>query len=182
MRISRKKRPQKLLIPHYRRNQFIDVPEVRLLAADNSNLGLMPTEKARELAAEAELDLVEINPKAEPPVCKLIDFANFKYQKEKEARKQKASTHEIEIKGIRLSIRISDHDMGVRLKKSIDFLDRGDKVKVEVILRGRENAKPQMAFDVINRFADLLNEQVPIRTEQETTKQGNKVTAILAKK
>lgn len=182
MRISRKKRPQKPLIPHYKKNQHIDAPEVRVLDAENKNLGVMKIEKAREVAAEHELDLVEINPKADPPVCKLIDFTQFKYQKEKEARKQKAQTHEIEIKGIRLSIRISDHDMGIRLAQAEKFLERGDKAKVEVILRGRENAKPQMAFDVINRFAEQLNERVAIRKEQDTTKQGNKVTAILAKK
>ena len=121
MRISRKRKPKKPLIPFYRKNDKIDVPEVRLLGMENENIGLMKTSEALDMAREQEVDLVEINPKADPPVCKLIDFAQFKYQKEKEARKQKAKAHVAELKGIRLSIRISSGDMEVRRKQAEKF-------------------------------------------------------------
>lgn len=182
MRISRKKKPQKPLIPHYLKNDKIRAPEVRVLDANNENLGVMETSKALAMAREQEMDLVEINPKAQPPVAKIIEFTHFKYQKEKEARKQKTNSHVSDTKGIRLSVRMSDHDMGVRQKQAEKFLDRGDKVKVEVILRGRENARPQMAFEAIEKFFGRLSEEREVHFEQKTAKQGNKVTALIVKK
>ena len=182
MRISRKKRPQKPLIPRYNLNERIRVPEVRLLDDEGKNLGVLTTKEALEKAREQGLDLVEVNPKIDPPVCKIVDFSHFKYQKEKEARKQKTRAHESETKGIRLSVRIGTHDMGIRRKQAEKFLGRGDKVKVEIILRGRENAKPFLAFDVLKKFHVLLGETMELRVEQEPTKQGNRVTSIIAKK
>lgn len=182
MRISRKKRPDKLLIPHYQLNDRIRVPEIRVIDDEDNNIGVMTTKDALNLAREREMDLVEINPKANPPVCKIVDFSHFKYQKEKEARKMKAQAHETETKGIRLSIRISDHDLSVRQDQAEKFLDRGDKVKTEVILRGRENGKPELAFQVLEKFNAKIREKMELRTEQEPTKQGNKITSIIAKK
>ncbi len=182
MRISRKKRPYKPLLQHYNINELFVAPEVRLVDNDNGNLGVLKTNAAIARAREIGMDLVEINPKAEPPVCKIIEFTHFKYQKEKEARKQKANAHESEIKGVRLSIRIGEHDMEVRLLQAIGFLDRGDKVKAEIILRGRENARPDLAFETLREFQKQLVGSMEIRTEQEPTKQANKVTAIFAKK
>ena len=134
------------------------------------------------MAREQELDLVEINPKAVPPIAQILDFTHFKYQKEKEARKQKARTHVAELKGIRLSMRISEGDMGVRQKQAEKFLSRGDKVKVEIILRGRERGKAPMAYEIIKKFVTRLEENTAIRHEQVPTRQGNKITAIVAKK
>ncbi len=182
MRISRKKRPQKLLIPRYRLNEFIKVPEVMVLDEEGNNLGVMAIGEALAKAREEELDLVEINPKVNPPVCKLTDFTRFKYQKEKEAKKQKIRAHETETKGIRLSIRISEHDLDVRLAQAEKFLERGDKIKTEIILRGRENIKPAIGFGVTEKFKSKLSEKMELRTEQKPTKQANKITAIFAKK
>jgi len=182
MRISRKKRPDKPLMQHHNINEQILALEVRLLDTENNNLGVLKTSEALARARESGMDLVEINPKAEPPVCKIIEFTHFKYQKEKEMRKQKANAHESEIKGVRLSIRIGEHDMDVRRTQALGFLDRGDKVKAEIILRGRENAKPELAFGTLREFQKLLSAAIEIRVEQEPTKQANKVTAIFAKK
>jgi len=182
MRISRKKRPDKPLIPHFNLNEHITAPEVRVLDNDNTNLGILKTFEAVQKARESGMDLVEINPKADPPVCKMVEFTKFKYQKEKEAKKQKANSHESEIKGIRLSVRIGEHDMEIRLKQAEEFLDRGDRAKIEIILRGRENARPDLAFGVLNDFYKKMQEKMDLRLEQEPTRQGNKVTAILAKK
>jgi len=182
MRISHKKRPQKSLIPFFRRNEAISVPEVRLLNNENENLGIFKTSEAIRMAREEEKDLVEINPKAEPPVAKIIDFTQFKYQKEKEARKQKAKAHVAEIKGVRLSVGIGDHDLEIRQKQSEDFLDRGDKVKIEIILKGREHGKPNLAREVITGFIKTIEKERPLRIEQEIAFQGGKMTAIITKK
>lgn len=184
MRISRKKRPDKPLIPHYNLNERIVAPEVRVLDEEGNNIGVMATTKAIAQAREQELDLVEINPKSVPPVAQIIDFVRFKYQKEKQARKQKSKAHISDIKGVRLSIRISDHDLNVRLDQAEKFIERGDKIKPEIILRGRENARPDLAHDVIKKFFHKLTteKKVSAKYEQEPTKQGNKITAIIVKK
>jgi translation initiation factor IF-3 len=182
MRISHKKRPQKSLIPFFRRNELILSPEVRVLDAMGENVGVFKTSEALRMAREQEMDLVEINPKAEPPVAKIIDYTAFKYQKEKEARKQKAKAHVSEIKGVRLSIGIGEHDMEIRQHQSEEFLDRGDKVKVEIILKGREHGRPNLAREVITRFIQMIEKARPLRIEQEIMFQGGKMTAIVTKK
>lgn len=182
MRISRKKRPQKSLIPEFKRNYQIDADRVLVLDEEGKNIGEMSKEEAVSLAAERELDLVEINPKGNPPVVRIIDFTEFKYQKEKQARKQKINSHVSEIKGIRLSLRISDHDMEIKANQAIKFLDRGDKVKLDLLLRGREAAKQDIAYDTVNRFVAQVAKTMEIREEQPTTRQGQKITAIIAKK
>ena len=182
MRISRKKKPIKLLIPRYNINDRIMAPEVRVLDIEDNNIGVMPLSQALDKARELELDLVEINPKSAPPVCKIIDFTHFKYQKEKEIRKQKANAHESELKGIRLSIRIGDHDMGIRAAQAEEFLNRGDKIKPGIILKGRENAKSSLAFDMLKKFFNLLSQKMSIGYEQEPTRQGNQITSIIIKK
>lgn len=182
MRISRKKRPDKPLIAHYRKNQEIDAPEILVLDEDGQRINVMTVSEALALAEERELDLVEINPKSTPPVTKLIDFTEFKYQKEKEARKQKAHSHVSEIKGIRLSIRIGDHDLMNKTEQAEKFLLRGDKVRLEVILKGRENARGDLAHEVINTVVTKLEPKIPVKFEQEITRQGKKVTAIITRK
>ncbi len=182
MRISRKKRPDKPLIPKFWINERIRAVEVRVLDDEGKNVGVMKTADAIAQAKAEEKDLVEINPKANPPVCKIMVFSQFKYQKEKEARKQKQNSHIAELKGIRLSMRISEHDMGVRLNQALKFLNRGDKVRSEVILRGRERGKAELAHEVIRRFCTLVEAEFPIRFEQNVMRQGNKVTAIFTKK
>lgn len=153
-----------------------------VLDEDGTNLGEMPTSEALKVAREKGLDLVEINPKSNPPVARIIDFTEFKYQKEKQARKQKAKSHTSEMKGVRLSVRISEHDMEIKMKQALKFLGRGDKVKIELIMRGRENAKHDIAKDTISRFIQKISEETTIRTEQNATRQGRKFTAIIAKK
>lgn len=179
MRISRKKRPEKPMIPHYNVNEAIQSPTVRVLDAEGNNLGIVDTKEAIARARGEELDLVEINPKAEPPVAQMIAFTHFKYQKEKEVRKQKINSRGSELKGVRLSIRIGEHDMDVRLDQAAGFLERGDKVKAEIILRGREMKYAGQAFDVIRKFFSLLNAKMPVRFEQDPIRQGNKITAII---
>lgn len=182
MRISRKKRPQKSLIPEFKRNYQIDADILLVLDDEGNNLGEMTKAQAVAMAQEREMDLVEINPKGNPPVVKIVDFTEFKYQKEKQARKQKIGSHVSEIKGIRISLRISDHDMEVKVTQAKKFLDRGDKVKIDMLLRGREAAKQDIGYETINRFVARLAQNLEIRVEQPATRQGPKITAIVAKK
>ncbi len=181
MRISHKKHK-----PEPKRTYFfnlgITVPEVMILDSDGKNLGVMKPADGVRLAKEQELDLVLINPKSTPPVAKIIDFGQFKYQQEKEERLKQAHAHVTEVKGIRLSLRISPHDMKNRENQTIEFLNDGDKVKVEIFLKGREMQQKQMARDIIEKFINNVNTLVPVRKDQEIESQFNKVTAIIAKK
>lgn len=182
MRISRKKRPDKLLIPRFNINNRIKAKEVRVLDTNEEHVGVMSIEAAMKLAADQELDLVEINPKGQPPVVRIADFGQFKYQQEKEARKQKANSHESEIKGIRLSVRISEHDMEFRRKQAEKFLNRGDKARIEMRLRGREKAHYDVARNVVKKFIALIEETMPIKYEQQIETAGGKITATIVKK
>ncbi|PJA46442.1 translation initiation factor IF-3, partial [Candidatus Uhrbacteria bacterium CG_4_9_14_3_um_filter_36_7] len=132
-------------------------------------------------AEEHGLDLVEVSPKANPPVARLLEYGAFKYQKEKEIRKQRAQSKEVEIKGIRLSVRISEHDMQIRIEQAKKFLERGDKVKPEIILRGREKAYPELAIETVQRFVNQLGATFSLRVEQEIKRQGSSITAIITK-
>jgi translation initiation factor IF-3 len=181
MRRSRKKKPDKPLIPRYNLNERIKAPELRLIDDEGNNIGVLSIKDAIAKAKEMEMDLVEINPKANPPIAKITEFKHFKYQKEKEARKQKQNSKTSEMKGIRLSIRIGQHDIDIRRDRALKFLSRGDKVRIEIILRGRERAKTQIANEVINAFVETIKAETAVRYDQEVLRQGNKVTAIIAK-
>jgi translation initiation factor IF-3 len=182
MRIHRhRQRKPKFNIPEYRVNAKIDVPEVRVVDENAVSLGILPTEKAIALAAERGLDLIEVSPKAEPPVCKFADAGHFKYQKEKEARKQRAQSKEVETKGIRLTMRIGSGDLGIRVEQAKKFFEKGDKVKAEMILRGRERAHFDKAKEVFDAFVAQLSEHYQVKVESPLKNQDGKIHMILAR-
>jgi len=182
MRIHRhRQRKSALNIQKYKANDRIRSEEVRVIDENGQALGVMPTAKAIALAQEKELDLVEVSPLAVPPVCKILDNGQFKYQKEKEAKKQKAQSKEVEMKMIRLSVRIGDHDFEVRQKQAGKFLDRGDKVKVELPMRGREKAHRDVAEEIMKRFESGLRANYRLRVEEEIKYLGGKFSMIVAK-
>ncbi len=182
MRIHRHRvRKPRLDIQQYRVNHRIKAEQVRVVGAEGEALGVMTPEEAIALAQQKEMDLVEVSPKAEPPVCKILDYGQFKYQKEKEAKKRKAQSAEVEIKGIRLSVRIGVGDRDVRLKQALKFLEKGDKIKVELPLRGREKAHRDVAQNVMEQFLVLIKETYPVRLEQEIKYQGGRITMIIAR-
>ena len=183
MRIHYRRRiPQKLLGPIYRANEQITVPEVRVIDDEGKFLGVLRTEDAIKVAQERELDLVEVSPKENPPVCKIIDYGAFKYQKEKEKRAQKAHAKKVEVKGIRLSVKMGAHDQNVRKEQAIGFLEDGDKLKIEIILRGREKAHGEIATERINDFIKEIEKTYLLYTEQPVTRQGGNVSAIVGRK
>jgi len=181
MRIHRhRRRKPKYDIPKFKANEKIPTDTVRLIHEDFNEV--LPLQKAIEKAREFGMDLIEVSPKADPPVCKIMDYGTFKYQKVKEAKKQRAQSKEVEVKGIRLKYRISVGDLEVRRNQALKFLEKGHKVKIEMQLRGREKEHKQRAKDIINDFIDSLRETYEIRVDSEPEDQGNKFNAIIGRK
>ncbi|MBI2099208.1 translation initiation factor IF-3 [Candidatus Uhrbacteria bacterium] len=183
MRISRRKRFVKPDVPHYRVNEQLRlIPEVRIIDENGVHIGVMPTDQALKLALERGYDLVEVSPKETPPIARLLDFGQFKYEKEKEARKQKARSHNVEVKGVRLSLRIGAHDMEVRREQAKRFLEKGDKVQIEIVLRGRERQFTDIAKGVMDKFMELVKNDFDIAVEQPFAKQGGRLTMVIGRK
>ena len=169
---------QKPVVQQFRVNREIRVPELRLIDADGVNVGIVPTEEALRRAEEAELDLVEVYPLAIPPVAKILNFHQLKYKQGKEIQKQKARQKKQETKGIRLSLRISKHDQDMRLDQGVKFLEEGNKLRVELPLRGRENQHQDIARAVIGSFIEQLKARHSLSIEQPLQKQGGKLSLI----
>jgi translation initiation factor IF-3 len=178
----RHKKPQFDPGLQYRANEGIRVPSVRVIGAEGEDLGIMPTHRAIGLAEAAELDLVEVAPTAQPPVCRIIDYGQFKYQKEKEFKAKKVHARKVEVKGIRLSVKIGEHDLDIRREKAKEFLEDGQKVKIEIILRGREKAHGDIAGKRIQEFIDSLMKEFELFVEQPVKRQGGNVSAIIGRK
>jgi translation initiation factor IF-3 len=139
-------------------NEEINASQVRLIGVDGSQLGVVAVKHAMKLADEAGVDLVEIAPQAKPPVCRIMDFGKYRYEmgrKEKDARKKQ---HQVQIKGIRLTPNIDDHDFSFKLEAAKKFIAEGSKVKVMVVLKGRLVSNKEFAMSVLNRFAEGLAE------------------------
>lgn len=182
MRIHRhRQRKSQFQIPGFRVNEGITSPEVRVIGPDDGMLGVLTIEEALQKADEAGLDLIEVSPKAEPPVCRIMDFGSFKYQKEKEIKKQRAQSKEVEVKGIRLSLRIGEGDLNIRLEQAKKFLEKGNKVRIEIILRGREKAHGERAVEIANRFHKMLTETYPLRIETPAKNLNGKIQMIVAR-
>jgi translation initiation factor IF-3 len=152
--------------PQIRVNHRIRVPEVRVVAEDGSNLGVLSTEAALRRAQEVGLDLVEVNPKAMPPVCKILDFGKYKYEEKKKAREAKKKQTVVEVKEIKIRPKTDDHDLDVKVRAIRKFIEAGNKVKVTCRFRGREITHPeraqmQLTF-ILGKIEDLVNiEQRP---------------------
>jgi translation initiation factor IF-3 len=168
----------------FKANEKILSEQVFLIDETGEQLGVMDTKAALEMAKEVDLDLVEVNPKAKPPVAKIVDLGQLKYERDKKAHKQKMQQKKVDVKAIRLSFRISDHDLELRLNQSIKFLIKGDKIKIELPLKGRERQYPQKAAAIMNDFLAKLQtiEGLIVEAEQPLTKQGGRFSMILVNK
>ncbi len=164
---------------YYRLNNQISSPQVCLIDENGKFLGNIKTGEAVEMARERGLDLIEIGPKAEPPVAKISDFGQFKYELKKKDRQQKKQQKTGLIKGIRLTPRIGKHDIEIQVEKTKKFLTQRQKVKIEMILKGREKAHFDLAEQKIKEFISQLEE---IKIEQEPKRLGGSLTAIIAPK
>ncbi|HEY7796182.1 MAG TPA: translation initiation factor IF-3 [Microbacteriaceae bacterium] len=139
-------------------NERIRVPEVRLVGPKGEQVGVVPIEQALTLARESDLDLVEVSPNSAPPVAKLMDYGKYKYeaaQKVREARKKQVNTV---LKSIRFGLKIDDHDYQTKLGQITKFLKAGDKVKVMIVFRGREQSRPEMGVKLLQKLSDEVSE------------------------
>ncbi|MDB5165949.1 MAG: infC [Candidatus Saccharibacteria bacterium] len=149
-----------------RLNHQIQASNLRLIDDDGKQLGVMSKSEALQMAQEQELDLVEISPEASPPVVKLVDWGKYNYQRTKQLQKNRKAAKTMEVKQMRFGLKISDHDLGVKMRKVQGFLDDGNKVKITIFYRGRELAHKDIGFTladkVITDFGDTINvDQAP---------------------
>jgi translation initiation factor IF-3 len=144
---------------------------------EGKHLGILNTQEALTLAQERGFDLVEISPKEDPPVAKFLDFGQFKYELEKKRKAQKSK--KIALKGIRLSFRIGKGDLAFKKEQAKKFLEAGHKVKIEMVLKGREKAHLGLAKEIINNFIQTLGEEISLGIEQPLTRQGGRLTVIV---
>jgi len=165
-------------------NNQIRKPFVFLVDENDDNIGKISTKEALIKAEQVDLDLVEVNPKTDPPVAKIMDYGQFKYEKEKKLHKQKLQSKKTEVKGVRISLRISSHDLELKKKQSLKFLEKGNKLKIELILKGRERQHVRKAIELLNNFVAELEkvENFNIIREQDLKKQGGRFNLILINK
>jgi translation initiation factor IF-3 len=159
-------------------NGAIRAKEVRVVAPDGSQIGVKKLNEALWLAEQLDLDLVEVAPNAKPPVCRLMDYGKYKYEqsvKQREARKKQTRTT---IKELRMKVRIGDHDFDITKRKAKDFLAEGDKVKVTIRFRGREQERPGFGKDLLDRLAEELGDVSIV--EQVPKIEGRSMTMVLA--
>lgn len=160
-------------------NEKIRSREVRLIDETGENQGVVATLTALKRAQDNDLDLVIISPNQEPPVAKILDYGKYKYELEKKAKEAKKKQHTVEIKEVKIRYKIDTHDYQVRIKNIKKFIAQGNKVKIVVMLRGREMQHSNLAFDLANRFlTDLAEEAIVI--EKRPQLEGRNVTMFLA--
>lgn len=161
-------------------NEEIRAREIRVLSADNEQIGIMSSRDALVLAEEQQLDLVEISPNAKPPVCRIMNFGKYRYEQQKREKEAKKKQKVITLKEVKLRPHIEDHDFYVKMKNASKFLGEGNKVKVTIMFRGRELSHPELGLNVLTRFSDELKEQAVV--EKAAKLEGRNMTMILAKK
>lgn len=148
-----------------------------MIDEDGESLGIMSTRDALDMARGRELDLVEVSPNANPPVCKIVDWGKYNYQKTKQLQKQKKNAKNPELKQMRFGLKIGDHDLEVKLKKVTAFLEAGHKVKITLFYRGREMAHKDIGFKLAERVITSYGESVIV--EQQPQLAGKQLSFVL---
>ena len=161
-------------------NDEIRDSEVRVIGTDGTQLGIMTSQAALDLAAEAELDLVKIAPQAVPPVCKIMDYGKYRFEQQKKEKEAKKNQRVVEIKEIRLSLNIDTHDFETKLGHARRFLKEGNKVKASIRFRGREMGHPEHGLEIMRRFSEALSEIANI--EKPAKLEGRNMLMFLAAK
>ncbi len=162
-------------------NEQIRVREVRLIDSTGKQLGIIQTKEAMDMAKEAGSDLVEIAPKANPPVCKILDYGKYKFEQEKKEKENRKKQKLLKLKEIRMQPKIEKHDLEFKSKHVQEFLDEGNKVKVTIRFRGRELAHTELGRDVLDRFKDNLTEG-SFSVDRKPEMEGRFMSMILAPK
>ena len=154
------------------------MPKVRLIGPENEQLGIMSSSEALSLAEEKDLDLVLMSPNAEPPVCKIMNYGKFKFDQAKKLKEQRKAQKTIEIKEVQLSMTIDKHDVDVKAKHAIRFLSEGNKVKVSIRMKGRQQARPEIGVDVMNSFYEIVKDYGSVEKAPEVM--GRNIFMFLA--
>lgn len=154
--------------------------EVRVIGTNGEQLGIMSSRDAQKLADEAELDLIKIAPKAQPPVCKIMDYGKFRYEQQKKEKEAKKKQHVVETKEIRLSPNVEMNDLKTKANNARKFIEKGDKVKVTLRFRGREMAHISSSAHVLDDFAEMLEDIAQISKAAKL--EGRNMTMFLEKK
>lgn len=161
-------------------NQEIRAKTVRVIGADNAQLGIMLVEQARMKAVEAELDLVEVAPKAEPPVCRIMDYGKHIYHEQKKEQKARKKAHAHELKEVRLSFKIGKHDLEIKVQHAKEFLEEGHRVQFTMIYKGREIAHQSLGEAILKNVVTML--QDVSKVERPPFREGKRVGLIVAPK
>ena len=159
-------------------NEDIEVPQVRLVDENGEQVGVVSIDEALQRAADVQLDLVEVSPNAEPPVCKIIDYGKLKYQEQKKKNEARKKQKIIEVKEIKLRPNIDTHDYDVKMRSARRFIDDGDKVKVTLRFRGREMAHQDLGAQVLERVREELDEIAKV--EQMPKMEGRQLVMVMS--
>ena len=154
--------------------------EVRVIAENGDQLGVMPVKEAMKLAQEAELDLVKIAPKAQPPVCKIIDYGKYRYELARQEKEAKKKQKTVEVKEVRISPNIDTNDLNTKVNNAKKFIAKGNKVKVTLRFRGREMAHMQQSKHILDDFAEMLAEVAVV--EKPAKLEGRSMSMVLTEK
>jgi translation initiation factor IF-3 len=166
--------------PQVRVNYRIRVPEVRVIGSDGTQLGIMTSQEAIRKAQEEAMDLVEVNPKADPPVCKIMDFGKFKYEEKKRANEARKKQNVVEIKEVKVRPKTDEHDLDTKVRHIKRFLEEGNKAKLTVRFRGREITHPEKGREVLDEIVQALEGLVVV--ESNPSMEGKAMTMLLAPK
>jgi len=163
---------------NYRVNDAIRVPQVRLIGPEGENIGVVTIEEARKVAREADLDLVEVAPNSQPPVCRVMDFGKFIYERAKKEREARRAQTKIEVKEIRLRPKTNEHHRDLKVRDARRWLEGGMKVKVRIRFRGREITYPEIALNDLKEIAEDLSDVAIV--EQAPGLEGRTMLMVLA--
>jgi translation initiation factor IF-3 len=161
-------------------NDNIRFPKIRLIDTEGGQLGIMSPREALKMAQEKELDLVLVSDKADPPVCRIMDYGKFKYEQERKAREARKKQHTADVKEVKMRYKIDEHDYKVRVNQAKRFLKSGDKVKATIMFRGREIQHSNLARELLNRMAVDLEEEAEV--QQAPKQEGRTMMMLLSPK
>lgn len=161
-------------------NEEIREKELRVIGSDGSQLGIMSSAQALRLAAEKNLDLVEIAPQAKPPVCKIMDYGKYRFEQAKREKDNRKNQRVVDIKEVRLSLNIDTHDFNTKLNHALKFISKGDKVKVSIRFRGREMGHPELGYEIMRKFSQACAEAAVV--EKPAKLEGRNMLMFLAPK
>lgn len=161
-------------------NERIRYPKIRAIDTDGTQLGIIEPQEALQIAEEKDLDLVLVSDKADPPVCRIMDYGKYKFEQEKKAREARKKQHSADVKEVKMRYKIEEHDYQVRLNQAQRFLKAGDKVKATIMFRGREIQHADLAERLLKRLADDLDEHAEV--QQAPKREGRNMMMMLAPK